>query len=1472
MADWLDEPAAAAVTKVKVAYGSKAAPRPTPVVPLAAKSTNVVSITTTAAAVEPTSAASAVKSASKSAGVGPKKPNKLTASVPVPSRSDNWDDVESNPRTATALPAASTMVSAATSKVKGKKTVNAEPVLTGDDGKPCAATRASAESLIARDRGSIRSTSSATTAANSTAISVAAAGLTAPLTSVRQKVEFDDEALTPTSGRTKPRTNHMQLDGAHDSSSISWGKDGKKKRPLLKARIAQGMQLRTNTAAAVVPATATSNTMTLGKASNAAAAQASAEESAAKAAANAPTASIHVPAVALPRRPASMPSTAGSKTTDASAAAVASLMSQAGHSSDTRLATAAAPSLVSRPNGSTAVNQVLVIGDGGDASDGRATTSSSSSLTRKASSSTAASKSSSSSSWERLINMTSTSSPVSFSNCGREAGSTISAPRANVSEAAIESSSPAAGASTSASRSPASVATERVDDDSDDDDIPLTGCCPMDAPSKAGAAAAMQDNFRRVSMAPAVMLAAGGAGGVAGRASFMPGRMSIAPGVVFGRQSIMPRPQSVMPPGGRGLAAGVGTITARGRAGGVPPPRPSFAADTMVMDEGRSARSNGSTIASRRTTGIVKPPMLPLSSSPPSARSVDSVSGRASSGAQYPRIESVREDEEGEDDDADEADSAAAGEHASGLQLPLSTATTPRDTRDVGIIPPSLMVDDDTELDQSIDNAVEASVVPASYNPTELGLSNALAGILEFLPSSDLLHRIPAVCTAWAAQATHVYSWRVATSMSADRYAKARKGRKGKGRFKKQQQAVTDPSIDDGSRPLTSWLPFLHSFPWGAFLSEGAYKSVYRVWNASRVRMEAVSVMDVAAIASTGNLAIIQAEIQAGCLLSHLVRTGVCPNFVRTHQVFVSAYTPKQHFPALWGCPVDDDGEQTSSKPKPKRTCPFDPTIPSPAAAQASIKSAAVVPTRRGKPSAAPPAGLPSPALSRAKEAVAQLSQLPSSAPIDPPPSEHQYIRMELCGGGDVEDMLRKMEQVVTTAEAAAVTVKGDDGAVDGIADAVRNMSLDSKAKTAKSRAASKGRKTAAASPPNASTAVTAPQSAPTAVDLIAAQAARSMAFQMVFSLFASRERLSFRHFDVKLLNFFAKPAADEVAEVQPSPAQLPASVRTLRLLYAFGTEVFDVDLNAAVPASSPSGPEASLRPSHIIKLADYGTASTLASTLTDPMQQYHFTTLENAPPEYFILGDEARQDYGSDTWGLGLCMVHLLTGACPYEEVMADIKCPAPLRDSLVNVWTTAPGYGILAYLLQSDDSCAEILADTLYRFAVLTGLPASVAYSADNKVWQLLLACCGGDDASAPTKAPARGRAAAAASQKGPLPQSLAAGMPLASVSAARKQFVADSAACSLATGSHPLLVRARRRLAHLPGFLDLTRRVLAWQPTNRICMRDALLHPAFVPLRRINADLDDEESDADAGVMTLTYPFYGRDEEAEVSLPAV
>ncbi len=92
---------------------------------------------------------------------------------------------------------------------------------------------------------------------------------------------------------------------------------------------------------------------------------------------------------------------------------------------------------------------------------------------------------------------------------------------------------------------------------------------------------------------------------------------------------------------------------------------------------------------------------------------------------------------------------------------------------------------------------------------------------------------------------------------------------------------------------VVAWSRVARAFPFGQFLSDGAYKRVYRVWAAGARRVEALSVMDVNAITESGNAAILAQELRASILMSALVRHRICPNHVETYGVLRTKHAPR---------------------------------------------------------------------------------------------------------------------------------------------------------------------------------------------------------------------------------------------------------------------------------------------------------------------------------------------------------------------------------------------------------------------------------------------------------------------------------------------------------------------------------------------------------------------------------------------------
>jgi len=181
------------------------------------------------------------------------------------------------------------------------------------------------------------------------------------------------------------------------------------------------------------------------------------------------------------------------------------------------------------------------------------------------------------------------------------------------------------------------------------------------------------------------------------------------------------------------------------------------------------------------------------------------------------------------------------------------------------------------------------------------------------------------------------------------------------------------------------YMSFVRKFSDGKFLSEGACKRVYCVRHPSNDSLEAVSVMDIDDLVSRDMSDSITQELQISLLCSSLVTLNICPNLVRVYSLFQS---------------------------------PFD-------APKASWRARSLEELRTGR-----------------------FLKAPAPSLRDKNRGRYQFIRMEFCSGGDMEELVRR-----------ACTLQ---------------------------------------------------------IDTL-----RSFLFQMCFSLYACRDKLSLRHFDVKLLNFF---------------------------------------------------------------------------------------------------------------------------------------------------------------------------------------------------------------------------------------------------------------------------------------------------------------------------------------------------------------
>jgi serine/threonine protein kinase len=420
----------------------------------------------------------------------------------------------------------------------------------------------------------------------------------------------------------------------------------------------------------------------------------------------------------------------------------------------------------------------------------------------------------------------------------------------------------------------------------------------------------------------------------------------------------------------------------------------------------------------------------------------------------------------------------------------------------------------------------------------------------------------------------------------------------------------------------------------------------------------------------------IGAELAISCLLSSLPRRGICPNFVTIHGVF--------------SCPFDAPASRWGSQPNRRpQGDEFDPN---------RIIRTLKEPPRRGK---------------------------------------FQYIRMEYCNCGDVEEFMKPKN----------------------------HGTLDSKV-------------------------------------------SQGLLFQVAFALHVAAERFSLKHYDMKNLNIMLQRVTLK-----------KKAAGNLVLRYGLGSHCFAVRM----PASAPL----------IAKLADFGTSDIKPESNGKPVMPLQFTTFENTPPDYIILGDLATQGHGHDSFALGLCMLHMFTGETPYEEIMDSVTCPPTLKRLLRSKLedTNEPGYSVIRSVILLDvckDDEGNIVEgdpngtfyDTLYRYLVLFGIPGDkFQRSKCPAVWDAI-------------EAALEGKPVAPQGRKGVRHSSKFTGKRQNAPDA--QQFAKDRKQFSLAHGRNKLIARARATLEKMPGGMDLLLHLCCFDPAKRASALDVLNSRFMEPLR--------------------------------------
>jgi len=382
------------------------------------------------------------------------------------------------------------------------------------------------------------------------------------------------------------------------------------------------------------------------------------------------------------------------------------------------------------------------------------------------------------------------------------------------------------------------------------------------------------------------------------------------------------------------------------------------------------------------------------------------------------------------------------------------------------------------------------------------------------------------------------------------------------------------------------------------------------------------------------------------------------------------------------------------------------------------------------------------------------------------------------------------------------------------------------------------------------------------------------MLFQMCFSLYCCREQLQLRHFDIKLLNFFCTkgsavlpPGMRVVCDRRPlSPFQdLRSDPDVAECRVWLGTRAYCLPL----PMASQT----------LVKLADFGTSAVGVGGLGDRIGVQQFTTLENTPPEYLLLGSAARQSFSADTFMLGLSLLHLLTGHEPYEVLLANARCPLYLCNQLRELWTTSdpedpyflirqvvdsldfgPDDGALGGADNRGDWPGLLLCDTLYRYLVMFGSrgallsapPAGPAGGASagagaaagagespcaaSRAWRVLWDALGLDPDADAQLAPAGAGSDAALKRTQKQARGARGGakhqQPVESTrERCIQQYRGDCQQWSFANGAHPVMRGAREVMADLyrqaPGgvqthsegqALDLLTRLVHFDPSKR------------------------------------------------------
>ena len=126
--------------------------------------------------------------------------------------------------------------------------------------------------------------------------------------------------------------------------------------------------------------------------------------------------------------------------------------------------------------------------------------------------------------------------------------------------------------------------------------------------------------------------------------------------------------------------------------------------------------------------------------------------------------------------------------------------------------------------------------------------SDAFSNILSFLNEGELIHSASLVCTAWADAAAESLGTLMLVSVGCDPSFMSKATNEdpsddGNEHDSIDMEAMSLKSSARAKSMEKDWSYLMDCFPWAHFLSDGAFKRVYRVWNDHCGTYEALSVM-----------------------------------------------------------------------------------------------------------------------------------------------------------------------------------------------------------------------------------------------------------------------------------------------------------------------------------------------------------------------------------------------------------------------------------------------------------------------------------------------------------------------------------------------------------------------------------------------------------------------------------------------------